>query len=63
MNLATIIVLLIVLGMVVLAIYGLHSGKGKCSCEYKEKSSKNYCPSCNANCPLKRDNRDNKIIC
>ena len=54
MNLATIIVLLIVLGMVVLAIYGLHSGKGKCSCEYKEKSSENYCSSCNANCPLKR---------
>ena len=43
MNLATVIVLLVVLAMVVLAIHTLRSGKGKCSCgsdgKNKEKCS------------------------
>ena len=55
MNLATIIVLLIVLGMVALAIYGLRSGKGKCSCDSSKKSGRySKCSSCSANCLLKR---------
>ncbi|MBR0177072.1 MAG: hypothetical protein IJQ11_06575 [Bacteroidales bacterium] len=54
MNLATAIVLLIVLGMVVWAIHSLRSGEGRCSCGESGKPAGNKCASCAANCPFKR---------
>lgn len=55
MNLATIIVLLVVLGLVALAITALHKGKGRCSCnDGKNKKTGGSCASCSVDCPLKR---------
>ena len=51
MNLATVIVLLVVLALVVLAIYNLHNGKGSCSCGDKKRSG---CAGCSVDCPLRR---------
>ena len=54
MNLATIIVLLVVLGLVVLAIWTLRGGKGRCSCSSKvKKTGGSHCASCNVDCPFK----------
>ena len=55
MNLATVIVLLVVLGLVVLAIVTLHKGKGRCSCtDDKHKKTGGKCASCSMDCPLRR---------
>ncbi len=51
MNLATVIVLLIVLAMVVAAIHFLRMGKGKCSCGEKKKSG---CSDCTVDCPFRK---------
>ena len=55
MNLATVIVLLVVLALVVLAVVTLRKGKGSCSCcDQKNKKTGGSCASCNVDCPLKR---------
>ena len=55
MNLATLIVLLIVLGLVVLAVIALRSGKGRSSCcDVKNKKTGGGCASCNVDCPFRR---------
>jgi len=55
MNLATAIVLLIVLAMVVVAIHFLRMGKGKCSCdENGKKTVSSKCASCSAECPFRK---------
>ena len=51
MNWATGIVLLVVLGLVVLAVKALRSGKGSCSCGDKKKSG---CSGCSVDCPFRR---------
>lgn len=54
MNLATIIVLLVVLALVVVVINTLRKGKGNCSCgEYGKNTRNGKCASCTADCPLK----------
>ena len=54
MNLATVIVLLVVLALVALAIWTLRRGKGSCSCGADmKKGGCSGCASCQANCPLK----------
>ena len=54
MNLPTIIVLLVVLGLVIVAIRILRMGKGNCSCNGKTtEQGANKCASCSAHCPLK----------
>ena len=54
MNLATVIVLLLVLGLVALAVFALYKGNtgGSC-CDIKDKKTGGKCASCNVNCPLK----------
>lgn len=55
MNIATFIVLLVVLGLVVLAIVALRRGRGGCSCSNgKDKKTGGKCASCNVDCPFKR---------
>lgn len=55
MNLATVIVLLVVLGLVALAITTLRKGKGSCSCcDDKGKKTGGKCASCSIDCPFKR---------
>jgi len=51
MNLATGIVLLVVLTLVVLAVKALRSGKGSCSCGDKKQSG---CAGCSVDCPFRR---------
>ena len=51
MNLATVIVLLVVLALVVLAVVALRKGKG--SCHEKDKKTGGDCASCQADCPLR----------
>jgi hypothetical protein len=54
MNLATVIVLLVVLGLVALAISTLRKGKGSCSCSAENnKKAGGQCASCNVDCPFK----------
>lgn len=54
MNLATAIVLLVILAMVVVAIRAMRTGKGSCSCgENGKKTMNGKCASCSAECPLK----------
>ena len=55
MNLPTVIVLLVVLALVVVAVYILRMGKGKCACDGNAKKPENSskCASCVADCPLK----------
>ena len=55
MNLATVIVLLVVLGLVVLAVRTLHHGKGSCSCGGSKKgiTACSGCDKCGIDCPLK----------
>ena len=54
MNLPTIIVLLVVLGLVIVAIRIMRMSKGSCSCNGKTtKQETNKCASCSANCPLR----------
>ena len=53
MNLATVIVLLVVLALVVLAVVTLRKGKRSC-CNGKDKKTGGSCASCNVDCPLKR---------
>ena len=50
MNLATVIVLLVVLALVIVAIHFLRQGKGSCSCGDKNKSG---CAGCSVDCPFK----------
>ena len=52
MNLATVIVLLVVLGLVVLAVIALRKGKGSCACG--DKSKKKGCSGCSLDCPFRR---------
>ncbi len=54
MNLATAIVLLVVLGLVVLAVVALRKGKSGSCCEGKKKTGGNPCASCNVDCPFRR---------
>ena len=56
MNLASIIILLIVLAMAIVAIRILRMGKGKCSCEsnIKKPANCNKCAGCTVDCPFKR---------
>jgi len=56
MNLASVIVLLVVLAMVVLAIRAMRMGKSQCSCGENSKKTENggKCASCAADCPFKR---------
>jgi len=55
MNLATAIVLLIVLAMVIVAIRILQMGKGKCSCgENGKKTANSKCAYCSAECPFRQ---------
>ena len=56
MNLASVIVLLVVLAMVIVALRVLRTGKGKCSCESntKKTGSGNKCAGCALDCPFKR---------
>lgn len=51
MNLATVIVLLVVLALVIVAIRNLRKGKGSCTCGEKKKSS---CSGCSVDCPFRR---------
>ena len=51
MNLATVIVLLVVLALVVMAIMAMRRGKGTCSCDDKKK---NGYSGCTVDCPFKR---------
>lgn len=55
MNLATVIVLLVVLCLVVLAIVALRKGRRSC-CDGKDKKTggSNGCASCNVDCPFRR---------
>ena len=55
MNLATVIVLLVVLALVIAAVRILWMGKGSCSCGENTKQETKYskCVSCSINCPLK----------
>ena len=54
MNFATVIVLMVVLGLVVLAVHGLRRGKGSCSCgDGKDKKTGGKCASCHVDCPLR----------
>ena len=53
MNLATVIVLLVVLGFVVLAIITLRKGRASC-CGEKTKKAGGKCASCNVDCPFRR---------
>ena len=54
MNLATVIVLLMVLALVVLAIVALRRGKSGCSCcDGKDKKTGGGCASCNVDCPFR----------
>lgn len=55
MNLATLIVLLLVVGLVGLAVVALCRGKsvGSC-CDGKKKNTGGDCASCNIDCPFKR---------
>ena len=52
MNLATVIVLLVVLALVVLAVVALRKGKGSCH-EKDKKTGGSQCASCQADCPLR----------
>ena len=56
MNLATAIVLLVVLALVIVAIRILRMGKGGCSCGGNGKKSTHCsgCANCSAKCPLRR---------
>ena len=51
MNLATVIVLLVVLALVFVAIRSLRSGKGQCACDDKKQ---NGCSGCSVDCPFRR---------
>ena len=55
MNFATVIVLLVVLGLVVLAVVALRKGRsvGSC-CDGKPKKTGGGCASCNVDCPFRR---------
>lgn len=55
MNIATVIVLLVVLGLVVLAVVALRRGKGSRSCcDVRGKKTGGGCASCNVDCPFRR---------
>ena len=60
MNLATIIVLLVVLALVALAVVALRKGRGGGSCcqgkdrGKAKKTGGSHCASCNVDCPFKR---------
>ncbi len=56
MNLATVIVLLVVLALVIVAIRTLRMGKGDCSCgeSGKKASHGSGCAGCSADCPFKQ---------
>lgn len=56
MNLATVIVLAVVLALVVLAVRTLRKGKGGCSCGAGNKKTGgcSKCASCSVDCPFKR---------
>ena len=54
MNWATVIVLLVVLGLVVMAAVALHKGKSGSCCDGKKKTGGSQCASCNVDCPFKR---------
>ncbi len=56
MNLASVIVLLVVLALVVLAIRAMRMGKSQCSCGENGKMAENggKCASCSVDCPFKR---------
>ena len=54
MNLATVIVLLVVLALVVLAVVTLRKGKRSCCDGKDKKTGGNQCASCNVDCPFKR---------
>ncbi len=51
MNLATVIVLLVVLALVALAVVTLRKGKRSC-CDGKDKKTGGSCASCNVDCPF-----------
>ena len=55
MNLATVIVLLVVLALIIAAVRILWMGKGKCSCgeNTQQETKHSRCASCTMNCPLK----------
>ncbi len=54
MNLATVIVLLVVLALVALAVITLRKGKRSCCDGKDKKTGGNQCASCNVDCPFKR---------
>ena len=56
MNLATVIVLFVVLALVAIAIYYLQKSKGSCSCgkDGKNRVNSSQCASCSLDCPFKR---------
>ena len=59
MNFATVIVLLVVLGLVALAIVVLRKGRRSC-CDVKaKKTGGSQCASCNVNCPFKKRKTEN----
>ena len=53
MNLATVIVLLVVLALVVLAFVALRKGRRSC-CDGAPKKTGGKCASCNVDCPFRR---------
>ena len=53
MNFATVIVLLVVLGLIVLAIWGMRRGRSGSCYDGKAKKTGGGCASCNVDCPLK----------
>lgn len=54
MNLATVIVLFVVLALVVLAVVALRKGRRSCCDEASKKTGGNRCASCNVDCPFRR---------
>lgn len=54
MNLATVIVLFVVLGLVALAIVVLRKGRRSCCDGKAKKTGVSQCASCNVNCPFRR---------
>ena len=58
MNIATIIVLLVVLGLIVLAIWAMRKGRIGSCCDGKSKKTEGDCASCLLDCPLKASCKD-----
>ena len=55
MNLATVIVLLVVLALVVVAFMAMRRGKGTCDCGGNGKKTGNgSCAGCTVDCPFRR---------